>query len=132
MSDSKIIGYVVKNNCGEYIAPPGEDGWTYNHVVILRPEPVSRADAHRRLAAFYDENDEWDPPAKEEFYVAPVIRELTHLERTAEELTLLLVGFCIRNGVSLTREQLEKRIVKMLEELTTVESNPATAHSKSK
>lgn len=121
MSGSKIIGYVVKNNCGEYIAPPGEDGWTHNHVVILRPEPVSKADAHRRLAAFYDENLAWNPTAPaEEFYVAAVIRELTPLERTAEELTGLLVGFCIRNGVSLTKEQLEKRIMKMLEELAPV------------
>lgn len=124
MASNKIVGYVVKNNNGEYIAeskltPSGNR--EYNVIVTARPTPVSKGDAYRRLAAFVDlcEHIGSDLPSDEQFYVAPVFHEPTPLERASEELGGLLVGLCSRHGLDLglTREQIEKQIAKELKEL---------------
>lgn len=87
-----IIGYVVKNNCGEYLAANFANSRGGNNGVQLltvvtktRPSPVSRGDAYRRLAAYFDEvelppqESSWAPwviyPTPKDFYVAPIFTE---------------------------------------------------------
>ena len=111
MNTSKVVGYVVKNNCGEYVHFDG-DG---NFVETSRPDPISQADAYRRLAAYIDEMD----GEVNGFYVAPVFHVPTPLERAAGELGGLLQSLCSRHGLQLglTQDQIEAQIAKELQEL---------------
>lgn len=112
---STIVGYVVKNNRGDYVHHV--DG--RNVIEYTKPEPVSRADAFRRLAAYIDENPWANSQFIDELYVAPVFYEPTPVEKAAKELGGLLESLCSRHGLDLglTREQMEKQIAKELEEL---------------
>lgn len=111
MNTSKIVGYVVKNNCGEFVHYDG-DG---NFVETSRPEPISQADAYRRLAAYIDEMD----GEVHGFYVAPVFHVPTPLEKASAELGSLLQSLCSRHGLQLglTQEQIEAQIAKELQAL---------------
>lgn len=110
---STIVGYRVKTNGGYYVHH--EDG--RNFTSLDKPEPISKPDAYRRLAAYLDENP-WASEL-ENLYVAPVFYEPSPLEKASKELGGLLQSLCSRHGLDLglTQEQIEKQIGKELEEL---------------
>lgn len=122
MSHSKIIGYVVKNNNGEYIHNSKDEDSDHNYAARTKPEPIGKADAYRRLAAYIDENAwvaDLAPNDANNFYVAPMFYEPTPLDRASEELAGLLQALCNRHGLDLglTKDQMAKHIAKELDGL---------------
>lgn len=112
MNTDTIIGYRVKANGGYYLWHNAGQNFTSSE----KPAPISRADAHRRLAAYLDENPELE---HDYFYVTPVFYEPTPIEKASKELGGLLQSLCNRHGLDLglTPEQIEKQIAQELEEL---------------
>jgi hypothetical protein len=109
MNTNTIIGYRVKNNHGEYLAHTPEQG---DFVTETKPEPISKGDAYRRLAAYFDAPQCDDHHVGEDFYVTPVFYEPTPLEKAGAELGGLLESLCQRHGVNLglTREQINAKL----------------------
>ena len=110
MNTNTIIGYRVKDHNGMFVAFDG----VHNVRTYSEPEPVSQADAYRRLAAFLDENPGTQVPR-----VIPVYYVPTPLETASAELGGLLQSLCSRHGLNLglTKDQIEKQIAKELQEL---------------
>lgn len=111
---SRIIGYVVKHrNTRQFVHEP--DGRGFNFLSDVRPAPISKPDAYRRLAAYLDENP--DVVDDNTFYVTAVFYEPTPIERAASELGNTLRALCSRHGLDLgmTAEQIDKQLVGELE-----------------
>ncbi len=118
MSTNQIVGYVVKSR-SSYVQYVHHDAQLdHNYLAASRPEPVALSDAYRRLAAFIDENE--GEVEHDDLYVAAVFYEPKPVERMAQELGGLLQSLASRHGhnLGLTSEQIEKQIVKELEELS--------------
>lgn len=118
MNDGKkLLGYVVKStsNGAWYVEYDPATGT--NFVTRKRPQPISRPDALRRLAAYSDKNSDG-----EDFYVAPVFYEPSPIEKASAELGSLLQSLCTRNGLNLglTQEQINKQIEQELKDLQTI------------
>jgi len=115
MQTNEIIGYRVRSiEDGMYIHVREGDG--FNYLSAKEPRPISRPDALRRLAGYYEQND----GAEDEYEVVPVYREYTPtpLETTSKELAGLLTNLTDRHGLKLhlTQEQIERKIAYELQE----------------
>jgi len=113
MQTNEIIGYRVRSTeDGMYIHMREGDG--FNYLSAKEPKPISRPDALRRLAGYYEQNDGAEDP----YEVVPVYREYTPLETTSMELAGLLTSLTSRHGLKLhlTQEQIEKKIAIELQE----------------
>lgn len=109
---NEIIGYRVKSG-EQYVHTDLKTTWTS----YTQPTPISRSDAYRRAAAFIqdhpdDSDGQWTPT------VVPAYRVLTPVETASKELSGLLTALCERHGLQLglSKEQVEKRLAKELEE----------------
>jgi hypothetical protein len=110
MQTNTVIGYRVQDHNSMFVAHDG----VQNFRTYTAPEPISQADAYRRLAAFIEENPGTPIPS-----VVPVYRQLTPLETTAKELGSLLTSLTERHGLNLglSADQIERRIAQELCEL---------------
>ena len=112
---NEIVGFqAFHHDRGQYLHFDPETG--RNFLSQEEPLPISRADVHRRIAAYIEqpgcENDD-------DFSVDAVFRQLSPLETASQELGGLLTSLCARHGLSLglSREQIEAQIAKELQEL---------------
>ena len=110
MNTNTIIGYRVQDHNGMFVDFDG----VQNFRTYSKPEPISQANAYRRLAAFLDANPGVQVPR-----VVPVYYEPTPVEKASKELGGLLESLCSRHGLDLglTSEQIQKQIAKELEAL---------------
>lgn len=118
MNDGKkILGYVVKYSGAGACYVEHDTVTGSNFVTQKRPQPISRPDALRRLAAYSDKNSNG-----EDFYVTPVFHEPSPIEKASAELGSLLQSLCTRNGLNLglTQEQINKQIEQELKDLQTI------------
>ena len=113
MRTNEIIGFrAFHHDSNGYLHHDPTTG--QNFLSSSEPAPISRADCHRRIAAYVEqpghENDD-------DFSIDPVYRETSPLEDAAAELGGLLVGLCQRHrlDLGLTRDQVNKMIAKELE-----------------
>lgn len=113
-NNTKIVGHVAfHHDAGQYLHFDPSTG--RNFLADSRPEPVSRSDAHRRIAAWLEQDDE----NFDDFSVVAVFYEPSPLEKASAEMAGLLQGLCARHGLDLglTREQMEAQIGKELSAL---------------
>ncbi len=84
-----------------------------NFLSHEEPLPISRADCHRRIAAFIEQPGE---ECNDDFSIDVVYRKTTPVENAAAELGTLLTSLCNRHGLNLglSREQIESQITKEL------------------
>jgi len=118
MATNKIIGFRAYHHDTDcYLHFDAVTG--RNFLAVTKPDPISRPDAHRRIAAWLEQGDE----NFDDFSVDPVFHEPTPMEKTTSELTDLLQTLCNRNGLKLglTREQIE---AKLAEELVQFGASP--------
>lgn len=117
MHSNEIIGYRVMNcSTGRFV---NHDGAGYHWVSgpdAVQPEPISRSDAFRRLAAYLDQYPHAD---HNDFEVVPVYREYTPIEKASKDLSARLKSLCSAHGLHLgmTDAQIEAKIAKELEGL---------------
>jgi hypothetical protein len=111
MQSTEIIGYRVQTPSGNFVCYEfGRNVSRYG----AEPEPISQANAYRRLAAYIEENPGAQVPT-----VVPVYRVYTPLETASKEFSGLLSSLCERHGLrlGLSQDQIEKRIASELQEL---------------
>jgi len=111
---NEVIGFrAFHHDSGEYLH--FDSSKNENYLSAIEPEPISRSDAHRRIAAWLDQS----PNNFDDFSVDPVYRELTPIETASRELGGLLESLCGRHGLQLglTRDQINAQIAKELEQL---------------
>lgn len=106
MNTSTIIGCRVKNNHGEYLDHNPKHG---NFVTETKPEPVSKGDAYRRLAAYFDAPQCDDNHVEVLAHVVAVFYEPSPMERAVRSW---VESLCQRHGVNLglTREQINAKL----------------------
>jgi hypothetical protein len=104
-----LLGYRIRTSDGMYVH---RDADGHHYLSDLESEPLPRADAYRRLAGFFEQDD----CDLDDFEVIPVHRELTPLEKTSSSLACQLQGLCSAHGLDLgiTREQMEAKLAQEL------------------
>lgn len=113
METTQILGYRVKSG-QQFVHGTGSS----TYISYSEPEPISQADAYRRVADFIAAH----PSEVERFgvpSVVPVTRPLTPIETASGELGDLLQDLCRRHGLNLglSKAQVRTQIAKELASL---------------
>lgn len=107
MDQTKIIGYRVQSLHDNLYLKGDKMGIFFGEVI---PDPMSRSEAYRLAARFFEENDGYEA---DDIAIVPVYAPVrTPVQSAAHELGEILQSLVKRHGVKLdmTQEQIERQL----------------------